>query len=125
MKDKVSEIIKNFTEKTSDFIGNTTEKIKGSYNDYKDSFNKKIDDLKKNSIYTNSSAKIAKIIDDMSSKWDDFLDSMEIESLLFETISNNIEIPKTQKKIRRWPIFIMLSSAIICLSFSEESKQEY
>ena len=117
-KDKVSEIIKNFTEKTSDFIGNTTEKIKGSYNDYKDSFNKKIDDFKKNSIYTNSSANIAKIIDDMSSKWDDFLDSMEIESLLFETISNNIEIPKTQKRIRRWPIFIMLSSAIICLSFS-------
>ena len=117
-KDYLKTLFKNLTEKTSDFIGNTTKKIKGSYNDYKESLSKSLNKFKNNSLYTNSSAKFSQMIDEMSSKWFEFLDKMEIDGLLFDTFYSDFNAAKIQKKIRRWPIFIMLLSAILCLAFS-------
>jgi adiponectin receptor len=46
------------------------------------------------------------------------LDLMELEHISFGTDINDIYINRAAKKLKRWPLFIFLISAILCLSFS-------
>ena len=46
------------------------------------------------------------------------LDLMELEHISFGTEIKDIYINRSAKKLKRWPLFIFLISAILCLSFS-------
>ena len=46
------------------------------------------------------------------------LDLMELEHIYFGKETNDIFTNREAKKLKRWPLFIILISAILCLSFS-------
>ena len=46
------------------------------------------------------------------------LDLMELEHITFGTETNSLFTNRSTKKLKRWPLFIFLISAILCLSFS-------
>lgn len=119
-KVKIRNFYKNLTDKTNEYFNETKKKIHTGYQETMDSLGSSFEKLKQKSIdFTNNNTKLGVFYQEISSKWNEILDKMEIDNFAFEEFYQKIyNESKPVNKIRRWPIFIMLSSAILCLSFS-------
>lgn len=93
------------------------------FNIYNSSFNKLNDAYEKmNTHIDNITSSLSEIIESLSSKFERLkekvLDLMELEHIAFEKDEDSFLRLRQSKKLRRWPLFIFLVSAILCLSFS-------
>ena len=110
-----AQTISNFT---SNFFQGVSNKLDFSYyyRDYIENINIVLSNIKNST--TNFTDSISDIIDDVSYKLSDLqeklLELMEMERL---PLDSNI-YSSSNRNLKRWPIFVMLTSAIICLSFS-------
>jgi adiponectin receptor len=111
----ISIYIESISNKTNDLFKNIlpnnkiTSFIKKYINDVKNLINKILEKIGKK--------KESKVIDDITLHWEicrnkvlDILNNDDIEN---EILNNENDI-----KLRRWPLFIMLFAAIVCLGFS-------
>lgn len=110
-----AQAISNFT---SNFFQGVSNKLDFSYyyRDYIENINFVLSNIKNST--TNFTDSISDIIDDVSYKLSDLqenlLELMEMERLPLDSSKYS----SSNRNLKRWPIFVMLTSAIICLSFS-------
>ena len=112
----ISIYIENISNKTNDLFNNIlpnnqiTSFIKKYLNDVKKLINKILEKIEKKTE--------SKVIDDITLKWEicrnKVLDIINRE----EDSENQILNDENDNNLRRWPLFIMLFAAIVCLGFS-------
>ncbi|MCQ2815685.1 MAG: hemolysin III family protein [archaeon] len=109
MINDIDESFKNLNTKTNLFFNDTKEKIKKNIDDYRKGFENYFEKASDN-VFKNFK-------NDIYSRWNKFLNKIENYSIPLEDsfIKNNT---KTNISLKRWPLFIMIISAILCLTFS-------
>lgn len=106
---------------TSDFFSDIGSKLNLSskYQNYIDGINNSINKLKNNTpvIFDNLTDSLADYFEDISEKLSSIkqqlLELVEMEELTFEKGTK-----KSVNGLKRWPLFVMLASAVLCLGFS-------
>lgn len=114
-KNYIDSFVLHLTNTTSNLFDLTKNKIQSGCTEYIDTITSSIKKMK-NSFENNSTSSILQFLDSISYKWNDITSELyniiEMHQLSLEPEEVN------HPKVKRWPLFIMLSSAIICLGFS-------
>lgn len=114
-KNYIDTFVLHLSNTTSNLFDLTKNKIQSGCTEYIDTITSSIKKMKSN-FENNSTSGILQFFDTISYKWNDIknelTDIMEMHQLSLEPEEIN------HPKVKRWPLFIMLSSAIICLGFS-------